>query len=170
MEILWGALCLSLWLSNSLRPLLQGFKYCLTRARSFHEPTGRLDEDALKSFWIDSEEGQTRRTTIAMTIPHLAMSNLLRLIYLDRYSSLDILGYGGLNDYRKDFSIFRNTTLIVRKDNHTFAELPIRISKKKPVVEKKVMNTRRVEGFVIETRGSRMLISNGKTFDVIRGD
>ena len=46
----------------------------------------------------------------------------------ERGLSLDILGYGGLNDYRKDFEIFRNTSIIVRKDNHKFAEIPLSIN------------------------------------------
>ena len=105
---------------------------------------------------------------------HLATGDSIRITHIEanyeRGLSLDILGYGGVNDYRKDFPIFRNTTLIVRKDNHKFAELPIRISKRKSRGDKKAGNLRRIDGFVIETRGHRMLLSNGETLEVIRGD
>ena len=58
----------------------------------------------------------------------------------ERGLSLDILGHGDLNDYRKDFEILRNTSLVVRKDNHKVAEIPIRISDRQP---KQILKTTR---------------------------
>ena len=89
----------------------------------------------------------------------------------ERGMSLDILGYGGLNDYRKDFVIQRNTSIIVRKDNHEFAEIPVRITGKRPLEERKADGgPGRVAYFVIETKGHRLLVANGETLQVVRGD
>lgn len=88
----------------------------------------------------------------------------------ERGLSLDILGYGGLNDYRKDFSVYRDTTLIVRKDNQKFAEIPIRMSKRS--ADKKAIHPepKKVDAFVIETGGRRLFIADGETLELVRGD
>jgi hypothetical protein len=88
----------------------------------------------------------------------------------ERGMSLDILGYGDLNDYRREFEIFRDTTIIVRKDNHRFAEIPIKISGKGLGEETRVSGSEKIEYFVIETKGQRLLLSSGKTLYVVRGD
>lgn len=88
----------------------------------------------------------------------------------ERGMSLDILGYGGLNDYRKDFVIFRDTTLIVRKDNHEFAEIPIKMSARRLGQENKTERVKKIDHFVIETKGYRLLVSAGETLCLVRGD
>ena len=89
----------------------------------------------------------------------------------ERGLSLDILGYGHVNDYRKGFAIFRNTTIIVRKDNHKFAEIPVRISKKRLGEAKTGREAKnKVEYFVIETKGRRLLLSSGESLHVVRGE
>jgi len=88
----------------------------------------------------------------------------------ERGMSLDILGYGGLNDYRKDFVIFRDTTLIVRKDNHQFAEIPIKMSARRLGQENKTERAKKIDHFVIETKGHRLLVSAGETLCLVRGD
>jgi hypothetical protein len=88
----------------------------------------------------------------------------------ERGLSLDILGYGSLNDYRKAFEIHRNTTIIVRKDNHKFAEIPILISKKKTGNKRKAVRSEKIDYFVVETKGHRLLLSSGETLHLVRGD
>ena len=88
----------------------------------------------------------------------------------ERGLSLDILGYGDLNDYRREFVVFRNTSIIVRKDNHIFAEIPLKISKKRLGEEKSKIRPAKLEYFVVETKGHRILLSNGETLDLVKGD
>ncbi|MBN1848104.1 MAG: hypothetical protein JW932_05915 [Deltaproteobacteria bacterium] len=89
----------------------------------------------------------------------------------ERGLSLDILGYGNLNDYRKTFTIFRDTSMIVRKDNHTFVEIPIKVADKG--VDDEVASrlaTRKIEYLRVETNGYQVLIANGETLDLVMGD
>lgn len=88
----------------------------------------------------------------------------------ERGLSLDILGYGDLNDYRREFVIFRNTSIIVRKDNHIFAEIPLKISKNRQVQGRPESGPTKLEYFVVETKGHRILLSNGETLDLVKGD
>lgn len=88
----------------------------------------------------------------------------------ERGLSLDILGYGDLNDYRREFVIFRNTSIIVRKDNHIFAEIPLKISKKRLGGEKVKSRLTKLDYFVVETKGHRILLSDGETLDLVKGD
>ena len=138
------------------------------------ESPGLVLDPAVLKYVVVTINGQTPIVIKEKQALQLAAGDSIRITHIEanyeRGLSLDILGYGGVNDYRKDFPIFRNTTLIVRKDNHKFAELPIRVSKKKPVAEKKVATLKRIDGFVIETRGHRMLLTNGETLEVTRGD
>ena len=87
----------------------------------------------------------------------------------DRGLSLDILGYGDINDLRKDYRITKETTLIVRKDNQEIAEIPIRISRRGGESGEKD-RTGKVKYLVIEAKGHRILLSNGETFDLVKGD
>ncbi len=90
----------------------------------------------------------------------------------ERGLSLDILGHGDLNDYRKDFEIHQNTSLVVRKDNHQFAEIPIRIAGRQPQQTPKTASPTEVEidYFVLEAMGYRILLANGETLDLVRGE
>ena len=90
----------------------------------------------------------------------------------ERGLSLDILGHGDLNDYRKDFEILRNTSLVVRKDNHKVAEIPIRISDRQAQQPLKTLQPTesKIEYFVIEAMGYRILLANGETLDLVRGE
>jgi hypothetical protein len=97
----------------------------------------------------------------------------------ERGLSLDILGAGDLNDFRKDFRIVRNTSIIVRKDNQTFAEIPVRLVQR-PASETgtapaapaaaEADRVERVDGFVVETRGVKRWLADGETLDLVRGD
>jgi hypothetical protein len=85
----------------------------------------------------------------------------------DRGLSVDLLGHGDLNDFRKDFMIFKDTSLIIRRDNQTFAEIPIRVSGKRAV---ETAHPAKIDYFVIEARGQRILLSSGDTLDLTSGD
>jgi hypothetical protein len=87
----------------------------------------------------------------------------------ERGLSLDILGYGDINDLRKDYRITKETTLIVRKDNQEIAEIPIRISRRGGERGERD-RTGKVKYLVIEAKGHRILLSNGETFDLVEGD
>jgi hypothetical protein len=87
----------------------------------------------------------------------------------ERGLSVDILGYGSLNDFRKDFSIYKDTSFIIRKDNKVFAQIPIRMSKKK-TVSLRSPKKETVSDFIIEVNSKKQLLKNGETLDVVRGD
>jgi hypothetical protein len=87
----------------------------------------------------------------------------------ERGLSVDILGYGSLNDFRKDLSIYKNTSLIIRKDNKVFAQIPIRITKKTQIGSKS-LEKGVVSYFVIAVNGKKKSIKNGETLYVVRGD
>jgi len=90
----------------------------------------------------------------------------------ERGLSLDILGYGDLNDYRKDFRILKDTEIIVRRDNNTFGEIPIRVLKKDSSEETvdKSPSHYRVQSFIVEALGRRLLLYEGETLELVRGD
>jgi hypothetical protein len=88
----------------------------------------------------------------------------------ERGLSLDILGHGDLNDYRREFVIFEDTSILVRKDNDVFAEIPVRISQSRLGQDRQPTRTGRVEFFVIEIKGYRVLVADGETLDLVRGD
>lgn len=88
----------------------------------------------------------------------------------ERGLSLDILGYGDLNDFRKNIVLTRNTRLIVRKDNQTFAEIPIKISGNRGVEGGEQKLTLKLEYLVVEARGHRFLLADGETLPLVKGD
>ncbi len=83
--------------------------------------------------------------------------------------SVDILGYGSLNDFKKDFSIYKNTTMIIRKDNKVFAKIPI-ITRDVKSAHVQAQSPGAVSHFVIEVNGMGRILRNGQTLDVVRGD
>jgi len=88
----------------------------------------------------------------------------------ERGLSIDILKYGDLNDYRKDFIINKNTDIIVRKENLKFAEIPIRISQTRSIDGPNWGGRRIIKYFVVSTNGHRILISDGETLNLVKGD
>lgn len=87
----------------------------------------------------------------------------------ERGLSVDILGYGSLNDFRKDFSIYKDTSLVVRKDNKVFAQIPIRMTKKM-TASLRPLKKETVSHFIIEINRKHQLLKTGETLDVVRGD
>ncbi len=88
----------------------------------------------------------------------------------ERGLSLDILGYGDLNDYRKRFRIFRDTTILVRKDNHVFSEIPVRVKAGPKGYSSAGIINHKVKYFIVEIRGKKLLVPNGETLDIVRGE
>src|SRR4030042_1649887 len=105
---------------------------------------------------------------------HLSEGDTINISHIEanyeRGLSLDILEYGDLNDYKKDFKIFRDTSMIIRKDNNKFGEIPIIIAKSGTGVQKRTGDLDRVEHLVIETKGNQMLLSDGETLEGVKGD
>jgi len=87
----------------------------------------------------------------------------------ERGLSVDILGYGSLNDFRKDFSIYRDTSLVIRKDNKVFAQIPISMTKEK-TAGLRSLKKETVSHFIIEINRKQQLLKTGETLDVVRGD
>jgi hypothetical protein len=90
----------------------------------------------------------------------------------ERGLSLDILDYGDINDYRKGFKIFKDTEIIVRRDNNTFGEIPVRVSKKgsSNVGKTTTPSSDSVDSFIIEAMGRRLLLAKGETLELVKGD
>lgn len=91
----------------------------------------------------------------------------------ERGLSLDILGFGDINDYRKDIEISKKTMIIVRKDNHEFGEIPITISEK-PISSQKrtpiITTPEKIEYFTIELNGRVLLLPEGGICEAVKGD
>jgi hypothetical protein len=87
----------------------------------------------------------------------------------ERGLSVDILGYGSLNDFRKDFSIYKDTSVIIRKDDKVFAKIPIRITKDKMARMDSLRDTR-VSHFIIEVNGREQIVKNDESLEIVRGD
>ncbi len=91
----------------------------------------------------------------------------------ERGLSLDILGFGDINDYRKDITIHKDTVMIVRKDNEKFGEIPIKAgeqsvshSKSLPIV----INREKMDFLSVDLNGKVVLLPEGSTCDVVKGD
>lgn len=139
-----------------------------------------LDPPVLK-YLVISINGRTPIVVKDRESLTLAPGDRIRVTHIEsnyeRGMSLDILGHGDLNDFRKDFPIVRDTRIIVRKDNHTFAEIPVKLSSRRafrtedvPLTTASSSTDDRVTGFVVETQGRRLLLENGETLDLVRGD
>jgi hypothetical protein len=91
----------------------------------------------------------------------------------ERGLSLDILGSGDVNDYRKDITITKDTSMIVRKDNENFGEIPIRITEG-PSQGLKASSVKlppeKIDFFSISVSGKIVFTPEGGTFDVVRGE
>jgi len=76
-----------------------------------------------------------------------------------------------VNDLGKDYAIFRDTSILVRKDNQQVAEIPVRITEKGAGEESRTTSgIKKIDYFVIEAKGYRLLLANGETLQLVRGD
>jgi len=132
-----------------------------------------LDPPVLK-YLVISVNGRTPIVVKEGQILKLQKDDSIKVTHIEanyeRGLSLDILGFGDLNDYRKDFRIFKNTNIIVRKDNHKFAQIPVKVIKKQAGKRRPSGIKNEIKYMVIETGGHRRLLSSGDTFEIVRGD
>ncbi|MFC1868608.1 M14/M99 family metallopeptidase [Thermodesulfobacteriota bacterium] len=132
-----------------------------------------LDSPSFK-YLIVSVNGETPIVVKKNESLNLSKGDSIHISHIEanyeRGLNLDVLGYGDLNDYRQDLKIFRETEIIVRKDNHTFGEIPIRITKRREADKKTAIRPDNVEYFVMETNGRRLLLANMATFELVRGE
>jgi len=132
-----------------------------------------LDTPSLK-YLVVSINGQTPIVVKDKKNLELVRGDSINVSHIEanyeRGMSLDILGYGDLNDYRKDFEIFRNTSIIVRKDNHKFAEIPIIVSERKMKEKKLASRTKKIDFFAVQAKGHRLLLASGETLELVKGD
>lgn len=87
----------------------------------------------------------------------------------ERGLSLDILGYGDLNDYRQNFEIFRDTNILVRKDNHKFADIPVKIISDHLISQDR-QRSKGVDYLIVEAKGLRLLLSDKEVLSLTRGE
>ncbi|MFP3929216.1 MAG: M14/M99 family metallopeptidase, partial [Desulfobacteraceae bacterium] len=147
-------------------------------------PGMNLEEPILK-YLVVSINGRTPIVVRDREPLRLSPGDTINVTHIEanyeRGLSMDILGHGDLNDFRKDFKIVRETSIIVRKDNHTFAEIPVVFSEKKepapePVEERSFAAARKEEPpdeltyFMVETGGRRLVLENGERLELVRGD
>lgn len=142
-----------------------------------------LDPPVLK-YLVISINGRTPIVVRDKEPLHLDPGDKINVTHIEanyeRGLSMDILGHGDLNDFRKDFRIVRETSIIVRKDNHTFAEIPVVLTGKKTGPERaperraarapEAEPPDKLSHFIVETGGRRFLVENGGTLEIVRGD
>jgi hypothetical protein len=137
-------------------------------------PGLNLDPPVLK-YVVVTINGQTPIVVEANQTLELHSGDMLSVNHIEsnyeRGLSLDIVGYGGVNDLGKDYAIFRETSILVRKDNQQVAEIPVRITEKGAVEESGLTSGfRKIDYFVIEAKGYRLLLANGETLHLVRGE
>jgi hypothetical protein len=132
-----------------------------------------LDPPKLK-YLVVSINGQTPIVLSEEAALELEPGDSINVTHIEanyeRGLSLDILGYGGLNDYRKDFVILRDTTLLVRKDNEKFAEIPVKMGQRRRQEAREIPRQDKVDYFIIEAKGHRLLLADGDTLHLTLGD
>jgi hypothetical protein len=136
-------------------------------------PGRNLDAPVLK-YLVVSINGQMPVVVKENQTLNLAAGDAINVSHIeanyDRGLSLDILETGDLNDFRKDFKIFKDTKMIVRKDNQKFGEIPIVIAGQRPVDFKKGTRIPKIDYFVVAKEGQNLLLSSGETLELVRGD
>jgi hypothetical protein len=136
-------------------------------------PGLNLDPPSLK-YLVVSINGQRPVVLEPNQILELRPGDSINVMHIEanyeRGLNLDILGYGGINDYRKNFAIFGDTSIIVRKDHEKFAEVWIKVSEKTGQERLKEAIPQKIDYFIIEAKGHRLLVANGETLSLVRGD
>ena len=113
---------------------------------------------------VDANQALELKTGDMISVTHIEAN-------YERGLSLDILGYGGVNDLGKDYAIFRDTSILVRKDNQQVAEIPVRITENGSGEETRTTSlSKKIDYFVVEAKGHRLLLANGETLHLVRGE
>ena len=137
-------------------------------------PGLNLDPPVLK-YLVVAINGRTPIVVEASQALELRAGDMISVTHIEsnyeRGLSLDILGYGGVNDLGKDYAIFRDTSILVRKDNQQVAEIPVRITEKGADEESRTTSAiKKIDYIVIEAKGYRLLLANGETLHLVRGE
>ena len=137
-------------------------------------PAVNLDPPVLK-YLVVAINGQTPIVVERKQTLELRAGDRVSVAHIEsnyeRGLSLDIVGYGGVNDLGKDYAIFRDTAILVRKDNQKFAEIPVRITEKAAGEDSGTTSlSKKIDYFVIEAKGHRLLLANGETLLLVRGE
>jgi hypothetical protein len=137
-------------------------------------PGLNLDPPVLK-YLVVAINGRTPIVVEANQTLELRAGDMISVNHIEsnyeRGLSLDIVGYGGVNDLGKDYAIFRDTSILVRKDNQQVAEIPVRITEKGAGEESQTTSgLKKIDYFVIEAKGYRLLLANGETLPLVRGE
>jgi hypothetical protein len=137
-------------------------------------PGLNLDPPVLK-YLVVTINGQTPIVVEANQTLELRSGDMISVNHIEsnyeRGLSLDIVGYGGVNDLGKDYAIFRDTSIIVRKDHQEVSEIPVRITEKVVAEEgKRTSGLTKIDYLVIEAKGYRLLLANGETLHLVRGE
>jgi hypothetical protein len=137
-------------------------------------PGLNLDPPVLK-YLVVAVNGRTPIVVEASQTLELQAGDMISVTHIEsnyeRGLSLDIVGYGGVNDLGKDYAIFRDTSILVRKDNQQVAEIPVRITEKGTGEEgRATTGIKKIDYFVIEAKGYRLLLANGETLPLVRGE
>ena len=142
-----------------------------------HSPGFTLDTPALK-YVVVSINNETAIVINKGESLNISKGDSINITHIEsnyeRGLSLDILGYGDINDYRKDITIDEDTVMIVRKDNEKFGEIPIKVGEKpvsRPCRSTVVtLPPEKIEYFSIELNGMEILLPEGGTCDIVKGD
>jgi len=136
------------------------------------QPRLFLDSPELK-YLVVSVNGETPIVIERDQTLHIMAGDSINIVHVeanyDRGLSADILGYGSLNDFRKDFSIYKNTRVIIRKDNNVFAQIPVRLREDR-TADSNILKMDIVPHFVIEVNKRGRILKSGETLHVVRGD
>jgi hypothetical protein len=91
----------------------------------------------------------------------------------ERGLSVDILEHGSLNDFRKNIVISKDTSIIIRKDNHIFGEIAVNLTGAgplKPGAKAFATVPEKVEYFVVEAKGHKILLEDGEILELTKGE
>jgi len=87
--------------------------------------------------------------------------------------SVDIIGYGTLQDYRKKVTIYRDTDIIIRKDQFLCGRAHLRVlppSPKKPIIAATTDYEENSHYFIISYCGQSKKISPNDTLALVKGE
>ncbi|MBU2549887.1 MAG: succinylglutamate desuccinylase/aspartoacylase family protein [Proteobacteria bacterium] len=91
----------------------------------------------------------------------------------DRGLSVDILGLGTINDFRRKFTITNPTFIVAQKDHIKFGRIPIELRPSESVpgpAPVRVAEKFQVLRFIIEVEGQRHEVPAGQLFEAVDGD
>lgn len=141
-----------------------------------HSPGFTLDAPSLK-YMVVSVNNEIPIVVKKGEMLNISKGDSINISHIEsnyeRGLSLDILGFGDINDYRKDIVIDKDTVMIVRKDNEKFGSIPIMVGGKsisQASRTSRIMMPDKIDYFSIYMNGRETLFPEGATCDVVKGD